>query len=872
MSLSDVPRPSSTKGSRLRAPRPSVGMFSPLGASSSMWAGDASSGLRSHPPLPPNPNADDVTSGTLFGQQESTAGNPMRLSLTVLGMSPLHADSSVVRPFVRVWLVNGLTGESLLHSMTGRSSFALTHPVDLRLRRTRAPWWGAELLLAVPSQSICDASSNAVLLLEVLEGGGETIQGLPFRREGLYPVCWGFLKLRDSHGRLNFRNRLHIQMFPFPHRTSCFTRLLQLVPSFLLPYSSLYAWGNVGCQTHISTPEPGNFQSNASPKTEGIVPISSLPPELFFVYRDPRNRKVPYSAGMVISLKRVLDVDAYHPKEATVLPSEEYLLNQMFLGDEPRPRRSISAPMWLSGTRQTRYTSLNFANTAALAKSYIREVDERVVPPTNVLQWTRLQGKITCVAFSYDGTFLAFGVTSGFDHLVQLRSALVPEMPVVGVFRGHVGHIHRVVFHKDNVLFLSCSSDKTVKVWRRDCSGPLMDTYSDLHTGCICTLPHGFAVYDATFHQDHIITCGYDQRLFVWRFDKNVEETHTELNSGDTPLQNSRDRRSTLQSSSAATMIPPFSFGVESVTGELVHMTSGDEEAIIHSICASELNRLWSVDALGNVVVWRAMYECMKDGKRVWQMSIRHRFKCPGATRVELYGSRALVTCAKSPVAYVFDASTNQLMHEIALHQRPYIPAVTLLPDGEAIVAGTHDGKLLSWECSSGTLCTPKSGYAKVQVNFPIGSIVWCRDEQLCVLLSTEGSAVTHATDSSASRATMAAVIGTPRTEESVIVRGNSRAPDYFRARFGGELMARRSNRNPSWGEVASFRPNADSGKPSRAPTLASHNSFSRDKSTRMGQIIAMWKGLVGHHHHKHTGDAENLLRDPTAVYIQDDR
>ncbi|RNF13017.1 putative jouberin-like [Trypanosoma conorhini] len=851
------------------APNPLIGASHPWGSCSQL--GEARTGATPRTQLPELiPYVpDNAQEAPLVCRAETTAGTAW-LSLTILGMSPLHPNTSIVHPFVRIWLVNGVTGKNLIETGCGVAPFVMTHPVDLRLRGTRAPWWGAEFTLRVDSRVVRDVSCNAVLLLEVLEVGTETIHGFPLQRDGLYPICWGFLKLHDVHGRLNARDRLQLQMFPFPQRASFFTKLRQMLPSFCFPISSAFATEDVWTEAENAPPSGANSFQAVSDAANDFSFVNVSPPEIFFVYRNSCNRKVPYSAGMLISLKEVKK-DGHHPRETPIFPYEEYLMAQMSVPEEFRPNSLVSVSLSRPRMRRARGASPSLINATALSKCYLRENDERVVPPTALLQRVQIRGRVSCVAFAGGSAVLAMGVSVGLEHLVQLRHLFMPELPVVGVFRGHVGHIHHVAFSDDSKLLLSCSSDKTVRVWRCDVPFCHVETSTEGLSNCLGTLPHSFPVYNGIFYRRHIITCGYDPRMFVWAYANDLSERSAELALDAASRQTLRETRGTRRGSSMSGTASASFSDTDPACGQLVHVTSGEDGAIIRSVCAAQRNRVWSVDALGNVLVWRVSDEDTNDAQRVWQMSVRHRLKCKGAISVEAHGGRVLVKCASVPVAYLFNASNYQLMHEVALHQRPYVPALTLLPDGEAVVAATSDGKLLSWECVSGTLCTARDGYGRVQVNFSIGAIVWSGDQQLCVILGTEAG-VGYVSNDTDARMTCVAVVGTPRTAESVILRGDARAPDYFRARFGGELTARqRSRRLTRDDSAAAAATTSGNGRFSHV-SLAPDENMSGDKGSRMGQIIALWKGLVGQHRHLKRRDVGEAQSHPAEVYIVDDR
>lgn len=150
---------------------------------------DSHSSSRFHPPRFPFSSTGTTQAEGPLSREENTS----TLIVTIHGMSPLPASKAIAHPFVRVWVVDALTGKNLLQpplereilrggrstTISGRgvslrdsssrssstassgeamnrkeerwtassSRCGVTAPFDVRMRATRSPWWEAELRL-----------------------------------------------------------------------------------------------------------------------------------------------------------------------------------------------------------------------------------------------------------------------------------------------------------------------------------------------------------------------------------------------------------------------------------------------------------------------------------------------------------------------------------------------------------------------------------------------------------------------------------------------------------------------------------------------------------------------------------------------------
>ncbi|KAG5496161.1 hypothetical protein JKF63_02462 [Porcisia hertigi] len=833
------------------------------------------------------------------------------LALTIRGMSPLHADAGVVHPFVRVWVVSCASGRSLLQA-SAAVPCAVTHPFDLRAHKTRAPWWNAHLALRLSPENMRAAAKDAMLLFEVLDFGNESLHGFPLFREGLYPICWGFLMLHDWAGRSNLfaADDLHVQLYRYPCRTPWYLSWL----STLLPVS----WSSRGSVLNPRDVAAACGYDHGS-CDDRRASMEKFVPTIYSFFANANNRKIPYEGGLVLSIRETSDTD-FVPETTEMLAYEEYLLSTLVAGGGssavPRSTRSVGAPA--DGGMELRQQAANgsFCDAAvppspwsALAptENYYRMDGERALLPREILQTTAVPGAVTCVSFAHSGCLVALGVCRHLQHMVELRDPLLPGVPAVATLVGHTGHIHRVAFQKEDRYLLSCSSDGTVSVWQSRAFGGVFKAGLCSETQSVefvCTLPHGFPVYVAVFHQDKIITGGFGDQLLVWSYEPTPQD---EMDSGGTCEGTTLRLTSTFtpELDRTARHVDSVPSTLEGI-GELVQRVDAvgaatarkGEATITLSLASNERStRLWSVHANGSVVCWRATGDTAicGNGRGQWEMSVRHTAECDGATEVQVKGAYAVVTCGSAPFVFVFDASTCERLRVVNT-RLPFCTPIHLLPDGEAFVAAVGDpGRLLAWECSDGGLCTQDTGYGKASPQFIIARMAWAESQQLAVFVSrsscTDGEMVRYtqgpmtATAGQSSVAsyyrqqeqqyrlkdmpaemTLITVTGTVRSKSTVIIATEPHSSEAFVKMCDGDVhpkrraaylakrtqavhqrAAERDSRNARlYPSVASCEP-----LPVIAMSAATTIPYEvTEKGSRINSILNFWRGLVTQHRH----------------------
>ncbi len=116
--------------------------------------------------------------------------------------------------------------------------------------------------------------------------------------------------------------------------------------------------------------------------------------------------------------------------------------------------------------------------------------------------FTDYLGAVMAVAVSPDGQLLAAGVDNGAIYLWQLASR-----QLVGVCRGHQGHISMLDFSPDGGRLVSASDDQTARIWD-------VNTRQTLHT----LVGHTGGVASAKFHPDGTVVASgsADETARLW--------------------------------------------------------------------------------------------------------------------------------------------------------------------------------------------------------------------------------------------------------------------------------------------------------------------------------------------------------------------
>lgn len=210
-------------------------------------------------------------------------------------------------------------------------------------------------------------------------------------------------------------------------------------------------------------------------------------------------------------------------------------------------------------------------------RTFQRRAGERALLPNQWLGTFMVEGHVSCLAVSLHGRYVAVAVSHCLRYEIQLFDPLLPPPPASSsafshptaplfTLHGHTGHIHMLRFSPtDDRVLVSGGADRTVRVWRlekrpyppkeeevfptpyrppspfhsKDHLKPFayeppffassLETMPHPQEGvekgkksflsyrCLYVLPHSFAVYDAVFHEGHLLTCGCSSSMWTWK-------------------------------------------------------------------------------------------------------------------------------------------------------------------------------------------------------------------------------------------------------------------------------------------------------------------------------------------------------------------
>ncbi|KAL7271590.1 Transcription initiation factor TFIID subunit 5 [Rhizina undulata] len=160
------------------------------------------------------------------------------------------------------------------------------------------------------------------------------------------------------------------------------------------------------------------------------------------------------------------------------------------------------------------YTGVDVESTVKLVKESRDKVSLSgpsgpALPSVCMYTWHNTQDGLNCLDFSEDGALAAAGFSESYVRIYSLKGKPLPvfgqeQSPAPKSRRliGHSGPVFGISFSPDNRYLLSCSEDRTVRLWS-------METYTALvpykgHDGPVWDVQFGpFGHYFATVGHDH---------------------------------------------------------------------------------------------------------------------------------------------------------------------------------------------------------------------------------------------------------------------------------------------------------------------------------------------------------------------------------
>ncbi|CAO3684650.1 unnamed protein product [Rhizopus stolonifer] len=129
------------------------------------------------------------------------------------------------------------------------------------------------------------------------------------------------------------------------------------------------------------------------------------------------------------------------------------------------------------------------------------------------------QDQVNCFSISEDATLVAGGFSESFIKVWSLKGEKLKSQQEIEEGHsgteykkliGHSGPIYGMSFSHDNKYLISCSEDKTVRLWS-------LETYKNL----VCYKSHNYPVWDVDFgpHGFYFATASHDKTARLWSCD-----------------------------------------------------------------------------------------------------------------------------------------------------------------------------------------------------------------------------------------------------------------------------------------------------------------------------------------------------------------
>ena len=342
----------------------------------------------------------------------------------------------------------------------------------------------------------------------------------------------------------------------------------------------------------------------------------------------------------------------------------------------------------------------------------------------------------SALAFSPDGRFIA---TTGEDNVINLTD--LKSWKGIQTFTGHTGLVRSISFSPDCSQVVSCSNDKTVKVWDvKPCTSQLLtDSLSqnvslNSLTGNIAFSPDGkylaagfdskagtAMIWDAAtgqqsqllaghtqgirsvaFHPDgHLLaSASTDGTVKIWDAQSGLEvESFSGHGDGINTIAYSPDG-SFLASGSGEKTIKIWNAN----TGKVIHTLSGHTDEIESVAFSSDGRLLASGSSDTNVKIWD-----VNTGQEI-QTFVAHDEGvlsvafCPESNR--------LATTGWENTVKIWEPKTGKKLQSLSGHTS-FVQSVTFNRDGSRIASASSDGFLKIWDAKTGEELISLFGYIK---------------------------------------------------------------------------------------------------------------------------------------------------------------
>ncbi|MEU0210084.1 NB-ARC domain-containing protein [Streptomyces canus] len=346
-------------------------------------------------------------------------------------------------------------------------------------------------------------------------------------------------------------------------------------------------------------------------------------------------------------------------------------------------------------------------------------------------------GLVSAVVFSRDGSRLAGG---GADATVRVWDITSPgpdrrpgDHPAVDVrasrtLTGHHGPVRALAFTPDGSRLLTCSNDRTLRIWGLDGAvvvhdlsgvvraaafspdGTRLATGSHVALVRIWDTTTGQAVHTLTGHRGAVLTVVFapdGARLVTGGNDRIALAWEPTSSSTPVPLTGRADQLHTVAvspdgsrvaTSSRDTAVPIW----DPVTGDLTRSLRGHQGAVLAVAFSPDGTRLATSSSDRTLRLWD-----MATGETV--RTVRGRTDQLHTLAFSPDGAR-LATGSSDTTVRLWDPSTGAMMRILNGHRGP-VRALAFHPDGTLLATASHDGTVRLWDPSTGATVRTLTGH-----------------------------------------------------------------------------------------------------------------------------------------------------------------
>ncbi|KAK9447235.1 WD40-repeat-containing domain protein [Limtongia smithiae] len=268
--------------------------------------------------------------------------------------------------------------------------------------------------------------------------------------------------------------------------------------------------------TNVTPSRPDRFSGTAA-----LSPEEGLPGHISSEGRFNAQSQVklcprfPMDESMARDVELRLKDEQHASEDGPLLVQDFQELRQMESSEDAPPRDSLPLPPYRSVDVETEIRAVKDARKR-IKIGPVRADDAATLPSVCMYTYHNTYDNMNCLEFADDLPLAAGGFADSYIKVWSLKGEKL-QSQVKGSFPqtsqrlvGHAGPVYGLSFSNDARFLLSCSEDKTARLWS-------MDTY----TGLVSYKGHSQPVWDVAFSPvgHYFATASHDQTARLWSCD-----------------------------------------------------------------------------------------------------------------------------------------------------------------------------------------------------------------------------------------------------------------------------------------------------------------------------------------------------------------